>query len=185
MTRHDGAAGGPGGARPDGAAGAARPDGATRGWRRRGLLLAGAAAALWRPATARAAVDEGTLLVGLWRREMAAALAYELAGMTTLHQQEADHASALATELAAVGLSTPLEPKTAEDLDIGAQLLAASGSRTDAIALERSLLEAYRAALPALGDAKIAMTVATILGSHAQHLLILRDQAESNALAAR
>jgi hypothetical protein len=46
-----------------------------------------------------------------------------------------------------------------------------------AIALEESLVALYREAVPALPDAKIAMTAATILGSHSQHLLILRNAA--------
>jgi hypothetical protein len=40
------------------------------------------------------------------------------------------------------------------------------------------MVEVYKSALPALPDAKIAMTAATILASHAQHLLILRRAAQ-------
>ena len=44
-----------------------------------------------------------------------------------------------------------------------------------AIALEEDLVAIYKQALPSLPDEKIAMTAATILGSHAQHLFILRE----------
>jgi hypothetical protein len=161
--------------------------------RRRELLIAAAGTALLVPAAhASAAADEGTLLVGLWRREMAAAFAYGMAGtgvMSTLHAHETDHAAALATELAAVALSTPSPPKHVSDLDIAAERLALANRREEALAaaisLELGMNELYRDALPGLQDAKIAMTAATILGSHAQHLLILRDQAESHPLASR
>ena len=45
-----------------------------------------------------------------------------------------------------------------------------------AVALEEELVALYPSALPALPDAKIAMTAATILASHSQHLLILRRE---------
>ena len=39
------------------------------------------------------------------------------------------------------------------------------------------MVELYKGALPELPDAKIAMTAATILASHAQQLFILRRSA--------
>ena len=156
---------------------------------RRQFLLAGAAATAVtiRATPALAAADEGGLLLGLWRREKSLALAYgqqlhthpELFGPARRHAH--DHAAALATELAAVGLGTPEEPWTPNDLDAAAQRLAAARP-ADALAqaalVEEGMLELYKAALPALPDAKIAMTAATILASHAQHLFIFRDAAE-------
>jgi hypothetical protein len=155
--------------------------------RRTALKLGGLtfAAAALRPALARARADEGGLLLGLWRREMGAALAYGLVLhadpiLALLRSQETDHARALATALAAVGLTTPPAPEAPADLDIASQRLAESGpDRADvlaaAVALEEALVAIYTDALPSLPDEKIAMTAATILGSHAQHLFILRD----------
>jgi hypothetical protein len=157
---------------------------------RRAALRAGglaiAAAALARPALARAATDEGGLLLGLWRREMNASLAYDRVAHTnpllvTLRGHEADHAAALATELAAVGLGTPKAPKWAAELDVTAELLARSDADTaiaNAVALEAELVALYRGAVPNLPDAKIAMTAATILASHSQHLLILQRETD-------
>jgi len=157
---------------------------------RRSALQAGGlalAAVVLRPSPARAAADEGTLLLGLWRREMGAALAYGKVldadpVLATLRSHETDHAAALATELSAVGLGTPRPPETPADLDFAAELLARAGPRREAvlaaaIAVEEDLGAAYRGSLPALPTAKIAMTAATILASHAQHLFILREAA--------
>jgi hypothetical protein len=158
--------------------------------RRRDALKAGgvafAAAALGRPSLASAAADEGALVLGLWRREMGASLAYDRVAHTrplfvTLRGHEADHAGAIATELAAVGLGTPQAPRWASELDVSAELLARAkpaAAVAAAVALEEDLVALYRSALPALPDAKIAMTAATILASHSQHLLILQRQTE-------
>jgi hypothetical protein len=154
--------------------------------RRRDALRAGGlalAAAALAPGAARAATDEGGLMLGLWRREMGASLAYDRVAhidplLVTLRSHEFDHAAALATELAAVGLGAPEPPHWAADLDVTAERLARSGpARAEvlpaAVGLEEELVALYRNALPALGDAKVAMTAATILASHSQHLLIL------------
>ncbi len=155
--------------------------------RRTALKLGGAAlaTAALRPSLARAQVDEGGLLLGLWRRERGAALAYGLVLyadpiLALLRSHEDDHARAVATALAAVGLPTPAPPEQPADLDFAAQSLAEAGPKREdvlaaAIALEQDLVEIYTDALPSLPDQKIAMTAATILGSHAQHLFILRE----------
>ncbi|HET6551346.1 MAG TPA: ferritin-like domain-containing protein, partial [Solirubrobacter sp.] len=121
------------------------------------------------------------LLLGLWRREMNAAFAYEKhPRFAVLHTHEADHAAALATQLSAVGHATPPPPEDDADLDVAAAKVAAAkpaGVLAAAVALEQDLEAVYRDALPALPDAKIAMTAATILASHAQHLFILRAAA--------
>jgi hypothetical protein len=150
--------------------------------RRRELLLAavGLAAA---PSVARAAPTEGAVLLDLMRREQCAKLAYTAALKTlgagapselvTLLRHESDHADALSTELAAVGFGRPLPPRVT---GAAAALAAAAGREgvlRAALAMERELVAAYRKALPGLPDAKIAMTLATILASHAQHQLIL------------
>lgn len=155
--------------------------------RRREALRAGGVAlagALLAPAAARAGTDEGGLLLGLWRREMGASLAYDRVAhfdplLVTLRGHEADHAAAIATELAAVGLATPRAPQWAGELDVTAERLArsdAKGAKAAAILLEEELVALYRSAVPALPDAKIAMTAATILASHSQHLLILQRE---------
>jgi len=154
--------------------------------RRRELLAGAAAAAVTLRATpARAATDEGGLLLGLWRREMGLALAYGSVvhadpAFALLRTHASDHAAAIATELAAVGLGTPKPPETPEDLDIGAQRLATSerdAAVANAVLAEEDMVAVYKGALPALPDAKIAMTVATILAAHAQQLFILRRAA--------
>ena len=155
---------------------------------RRAFIAAGALAAVsLRPATALAASDEGGLLLGLWRREAWAAHAYQSvlytdAQLVHFGMQEGDHARAVATQLAAVGLDTPVGPTSVADLDIAAQRLANAGTKraevwAAAIALEEGLVALYQQAIPALPDPKIAMTAATILASHAQHLFILRSSA--------
>jgi hypothetical protein len=152
---------------------------------RRGALRAGGlalAATVLGPGVARAATDEGGLLLGLWRREIGAALAYDRVAhldkqLVTLRGHETDHAAAVATQLAAVGLGTPEPPHGAAELDVTAERLARSKTRAEAVAaavtLEGELVALYRNALPALPDSKIAMTAATILASHSQHLLML------------
>jgi hypothetical protein len=156
---------------------------------RRTALKAGGlalAATVLVPASALAETDEGGLLLGLWRREMGASLAYDRLAHTnplfvTLRGHEADHAAAVATELAAVGLGTPHAPEWAGELDATAERLARSapdGAVAAAVALEEDLVALYRHALPAVPDAKIAMTIATILASHSQHLLILQRETD-------
>ncbi|WP_028065302.1 ferritin-like domain-containing protein [Solirubrobacter soli] len=157
---------------------------------RRAALRAGAAAlaagVLARPALAGAATDEGGLLLGLWRREMGASLAYDRVAhleplFVTLRGHEFDHAAAIATELAAVGLGTPRPPQWVSEIDASAELLAradAETAKTRALVLEEELVALYQNALPNLSDSKIAMTAATILASHSQHALILRRQTD-------
>ena len=151
--------------------------------RRRELLLA-AAGTLAVPATARASQPtEGDVLLDLMHREQSAKLAYGAATKTlgsqaplelvTIRRHESDHADALATELAAVGLGRPLRPPLAGTVQ---ELAEASDRRAvleAAVKLEDELVDAYRRSLVLLPDAKIAMTAATILASHAQHRFIL------------
>jgi ferritin-like protein len=150
--------------------------------RRRELLLA-AAGLLAAPAAAQAAPTEGAILLDLMRSEQLAKLGYGGAikalganaplELVTIRQHESDHADALATQLAAVGLGRPLRPP----LTGTAQELAQASDRRAvleaAVKLEDELVDAYRRSLVLLPDAKIAMTAATILGSHAQHRFIL------------
>jgi len=143
-----------------------------------------AAATLAAPATARAnPPTEGAVLLDLIRREQSAKLAYSAVLKTlgsqapqelvTIRQHESDHADALATELAAVGLGRPLRPPLT---GTARELAEASDRRAvleAAVKLEDELVDAYRRSLVLLPDAKIAMTAATILASHAQHRFIV------------
>jgi uncharacterized protein YbbK (DUF523 family) len=117
---------------------------------------------------------------------MGASLAYDRVAhleslFVTLRGHEADHAAAIATELAAVGLGTPRPPQWVSEIDVSAEQLARADAETvkaRALALEEELVALYRTALPNLRDEKIAMTAATILASHSQHALILRRQTD-------
>jgi hypothetical protein len=148
----------------------------------RRAVLAGALGAALAPATALAGLDEGPLVVALWRREAAAELAYRahrgtFPGAEALQAHSGMHVSALSTELAALGIDFPAKPSGPAQYDALARALAsASGEAVlpAAIALEHGLVAAYRAALPVPTDLEVAVTLATILASHAQHELILR-----------
>jgi hypothetical protein len=151
---------------------------------RRREFLAATAATLALPATAAAKPPtEGDVLLDLMRREQSAKLAYGAAlkalgsqapqELVTIRQHESDHADALATELAAVGLGRPLRPPLS---GTARELAQASDRRAvlkAAVKLEDELVDAYRKSLVLLPDAKIAMTAATILASHAQHRFIV------------
>lgn len=156
----------------------------------RRMLLASGALALAGASTARAATDERTILLGLWRREMNANLAYTQVEhvdrvFVPLRRHEFEHGQALATELAAVGLGTPARPKELDDLDSTSERLARARGRDEvvaaAVALEDELIALYQHSLAGLSDPKIAMTVATILASHAQHRVALGADALAGA----
>jgi hypothetical protein len=150
----------------------------------RRAALAGAFGAALAPAAAFAGPDEGAIVVALWRREAAAELAYRahrdaLAGADVLQAHCGMHVSSLSTELAALGIDFPAKPSGPAQYDpLARALAAASGDAvlTAAIALEHGLVAAYRAALPVPTDLKVAITLATILASHAQHELMLRAE---------
>ena len=135
--------------------------------RRREVVAAAVAAVLLRPAAAVAAAngDAGRLrhLIAL---EDAAALAYggaDLDAVPDLAGQEADHAKALRTDLEALGGKGPSAPT-------GVAPLAGLDA---AIALEASLVAAYRTALVELEELAILQLAATILASHSQHHALL------------
>ena len=71
----------------------------------------------------------------------------------------------------------PRLPDERIDMTAPAQALAEASDRRAvleaSVKLEDELVDAYRQSLPLLPDAKIAMTVATILASHAQHRFIV------------
>jgi hypothetical protein len=149
--------------------------------RRELLLAAGGLLAL--PAVARGAPTEGAVLLGLMKREQRAKRAYTKVlktlgasappELTTIRSNESDHADAITTGLAAIGLGRPTTPKLAGAAATLAAATTRAGVLKAAVALEDELIDAYQASLPHLPDPKLAMTVATILGSHAQHRFIL------------
>jgi hypothetical protein len=149
----------------------------------RRTVVAGAfGAALVSAAPALAAPDEAAVIVGLWRREASAELAYRaqrggLEGAETLQAHCGMHVSVLSTSLGAMGIDFPPHPRSPADLDPAARALATASraaAPAAAIALEHRLVAAYRAALPAPQELKLAIALATILASHAQHELTLR-----------
>jgi hypothetical protein len=143
--------------------------------RRRDLLLAGAAVALARPAAAEAA--EGDVLDRLIVREDAAAFAYRERGVEGPARLAEDHAKALRTQIDALGRRGPLPPTSVRELDPAARRVAEGGAPANAIALQRSLLDAYERGLAELAEPSILRTAATIAASHAQHLALLRREA--------
>ena len=146
----------------------------------RRTTLAGALGAALVAAAPAWAADEGSVIVDLWRREAAAEYAYRaqrgaFAGVETLQAHCGMHVSVLSTSLAAMGIDFPAHPGPA-NLDPAARRLAVARTAAlpAAIALEHSLVAAYRAALPVPKEFKLAVALATILASHAQHALTLR-----------
>jgi hypothetical protein len=155
---------------------------------RRGLLGAGAATLLARPAAASAARGEPATVLDLIRREDAAGAAYELAAQATgdallerIARQDERHAHALRVQLEALTVPPHHRPPRAERLEPAAARLAATrtvaAARAEAITLEQELGDAFVAASRMLVDAGLLQTVATVAGSHAQQLAALRTAA--------
>jgi hypothetical protein len=149
---------------------------------RRGALAGALGAALAGAAPALAAPDEGAVVVALWRREASAEFAYRaqrgaFRGVEAMQAHCGMHVSALSTSLGALGIDFPPHPGSPADLDPAARAVAIASpdaALPAAIALEQGLVAAYRSALPVPEDLKLAVTLATLLASHAQHELILR-----------
>jgi hypothetical protein len=121
---------------------------------------------LARPATALAADDDDDVLMRLIRLEDSAAQAQRGAPVqmvSALADDEADHVKALQTHLGALGDRSPRR----------ATGVAPLASLDAGIALEASLVAAYRQALVELQEPAILQTAATILASHAQHRALL------------
>ncbi len=146
---------------------------------RRAALAAGAALALGaRPALARGA-SEGEALTELIRAEEDAAFVYAEAGLdgaAALAPQDIEHARALASHLEALGMPIPGPTRGRGDLAPEAlAVLDASGGperRRAAMAYERSLIAGCLQRLPRLGEPDTVRTVATVMASHAQHLVL-------------
>jgi hypothetical protein len=148
--------------------------------RRRELLLAAAAAALARPAAAAGQGGEPAVLRRLIAREEGAARAqrsHAAPRVYALATDEANHAAALRTHLAALGIPQP--PEAAELDEHARRVLEADGASVleAAIALEVSLVASYEQALRIIGEPSILRTAATIMAGHAQHHALLRLRA--------
>jgi len=165
--------------------------------RRRELLAAagaGAAAAalaLGPSATAARAldrkkgIDEPGALAALITAELHAAYAYERSGLgagALLSGQEDQHAKALASLLDALGRPIPLAPASPAQLQPHAAALAAERTREAAIALEKALIEGCTRQIAMLGDPGMIRTVATVMASHAQHLVLHERAADTGVV---
>lgn len=181
---------GPEGAPPRGPA--SRGAGVTR----RAALAGAATAALAAAAPARAAEKkprrktpvppgEPAVLHALIGRENEAAAAYRAAAaadprFARIARHENDHARALNSQLAALGLNGPMPLQDASGLRGEAGRLARATGRpaafTAAIALERALIDAYDEAIRGLRIANVVRTAATVMGGHGRHLAVLEAE---------
>lgn len=161
--------------------------------RRREALLALAAAALARPAAARAQDPDLDVTRRLLARERAAARAYAQAAAhgapawaARLAAQDSQHARVLATHVEAFGAQAP-PPRQAPLDPLAARVAAAAGDRhallRAAPALEADLIAIYENALKMLMEPNTATTVGRVLASHVQQLVLLRRRAGRDPLA--
>jgi hypothetical protein len=158
---------------------------------RRELLASSAAAlgaALVRPSAAAAGgigADEPAAMRTLIMHEDAAASAYELAASATgvalferIGPQHAAQAHVLRVELEALTVPPPHHEPGAEQRVPAALKLSRASSRSAgldaAIELEQGLAAVYLQAARVLVQSGVLRSVATILGSHAQQLAVLR-----------
>ena len=146
---------------------------------RRAVLAAAAGlTAAASPAGARGA-SEGEALAELIRAEEDAALVYRSAGLeggAALARQDAEHAKALASHLEALGMPVPGPTRGRDDLAPEAlavlETAGAQARRRAAMAYERSLIAGCLQRLPRLEQPNTVRTVATVMASHAQHLVL-------------
>jgi hypothetical protein len=161
---------------------------------RRGLLGAAALAVLARPAVAGAAVatETGTMFE-LIRVEDAAGAAYDIAARATgsavlerIARLDERHGHALRVDLESLTVEPAHRPDDAEQGESAALALAQAPGRREAlaaaIALEHQVLDVFLAAARSLVDPGLLQTVATIAGSHAQQLAVLRRAAGRSPL---
>jgi ferritin-like protein len=150
--------------------------------RRRELVLAAVGAAFARPAVAAAAAGEADIVMRLIVAEQQAAFAYRRRpGPADFGLHEEQHASALRSQLSALGRAGPESPRSPSELDGPARRVVEAGEGAvlgAQIELEASLLAAYRRALVELAEPSILRTAATIAAGHAQHHALLRRRAE-------
>ena len=149
---------------------------------RRAALAAAAAGAAGLPVAAPArarGASEGEALTELIRAEEDAVFVYSearLQGTAALAPQDTQHAKALASHLEALGMPVPGPTRGRDDLAPGAlAVLEATGDRERrkaAMDYERSLIAGCLQRLPRLEEPTTVRTVATVMASHAQHLVL-------------
>ena len=130
------------------------------------------------PARARGA-SEGEALTELIRAEEDAVFVYtqaRLDGAAALAPQDTEHAKALASHLEGLGMPVPGPTRGRDDLAPEAlAVLEATGAqarRRAAMAYERSLIDGCLQRLPRFEAPNTVRTVATVMASHAQHLVL-------------
>ena len=154
---------------------------------RREALVGAAAASLAAPAIASAAPGDVVPLTSLMRLEQALQFAYAEAANDAdakvraiareLGAHEGEHVAALATDLEAMGARRPRPPASIEDVE--ALLRPLGIERGDdgleyLLAIEEAVISAYVLALGRLRDMRLLQTASSILGSQAQHAVVLR-----------
>ena len=150
---------------------------------RRAVLTGGfagaAALALAAPAARARGASEGEALAELIRAEEDAAFVYlgaGLEGAATLARQDSEHAKALASHLEALGMPIPRPTRGRDELGPEALAVLEASGRLErpraAMAYERSLIAGCAQRLPRLEEPNTVRTVATVMASHAQHLLL-------------
>jgi len=150
----------------------------------RRAAIAGAAAgaaglAVAAPSARARGESEGEALTDLIRAEQDAAFVYteaRLDGAAALAPQDTEHAKALASHLEALGMPVPGPTRGRDDLAPEAlAVLETTGDRERrraAMAYERSLIAGCLQRLPRLEEPNTVRTVATVMASHAQHLVL-------------
>jgi len=98
-----------------------------------------------------------------------------------LRGHEVQHAAVLTKALTDLGETPPPAPSGVEDVDKVVKglddLLTRADTLNFAIELETAMVAAYHDAQAKLVEAKLLQTVASIMGSEGQHLVVLREAA--------
>jgi hypothetical protein len=175
---------------------ATRRDLVLRGVAFGGLTLGAAGVpALLTAGRALAATDgDAHVLEGAIRLEQTLAFVYETvvgggrlapdvgAGTRHFHRQEKEHAHALIGALARLGGVPPAPPARVDQVNGFAQAVAGGQTATlqFAVAREEMTVAAYHRAAQTLKDAKLLQASASIMCSHGQHLVVLRQALRRN-----
>jgi len=156
------------------------------------VAAAGAAALALGPGAAAASaldrkkgIDEPGALTALIVAELHAAYAYERSGLDAgdlLSGHEDQHAKALASLLDALGHPIPAAPSSDAHLQPSAAALVAQRNRAAAIALEQALIDNCTRQIGKLGDPNMIRTTASVMASHAQHLRLHRNTADTGVV---
>ena len=153
-------------------------------------LLAGAAAggaALALPRLAQAKTGDGGLaaLTAVLKLEQTALVAYEAianAGilkdpLRLFLEQERQHADQLEDAIANLGAKPPIPPSRGDIHKLEAAQNSRYAAARFAIALELRTVAAYQGAIRDASDPNVVRTCAGAMGTDAQQLVVLRDEA--------